>query len=152
MKNTQKGASFFLAIVVVALVVWGFWSLKNSKTLKEGGVTLNTQGLSLTNQAANYAPTPISTYEQALMQFANARLQLDESCTATPSKMTFKNNGLLMIDNRSSVSRLIHLGTAEFIINPFDYKIVQVANNALPAVEYVGCGQNLNVATILIQS
>ena len=62
----------------------------------------------------------------------------------------FKNNALLMIDNRASVARSIHLGSV-FPIEAYSFKIVKLSSAKLPATWLLDCGTRQNVATVVIE-
>lgn len=95
------------------------------------------------------APATLS-YAQALVRYADRRIQLDAICTASPNTLTYKNNTAIMIDNRSAVARTIHLGGV-YSIKPYGFKIVNLSLPKLPGTLYLDCGRGQNEATILIQ-
>ena len=97
--------------------------------------------------------TPVTiSYADALIKYKNARIQLDQDCQANAQnqKMTFKNNSLLMIDNRASVDRSIHLGSV-FPIKAYSFKIVKLYSAKLPVTWLLDCGTRQNVATVVIE-
>ena len=95
-------------------------------------------------------PTSIS-YQDALIKYADRRIQLDEACQAHPSNVTYKDNTGIMIDNRSAKTRTVKIGTA-FTIKPYGFKIVVLPDTYLKSKTIlVDCDQSQNVATILIQ-
>ena len=153
--NTQKGGSWAEVLIVLALVAWGLWSLKHNPPSD----VINTQNSVLNSvDNTNNRPTKVGaipqgyiTYEQALVQYAVTRIQLNQDCTAIPSKMSFKNNSYLMIDNRSALSRLVKVGNISTTIKPYGFKVVQLSNPVFPVTLYLSCAQSLNVATILLQ-
>lgn len=92
------------------------------------------------------------SYTDALVKYANARLQLDTTCQAlaSPSNLIFKNNALLMVDNRAPVARTVHIGSV-FSIKAYGFKIIQLYSAKLPATFLVDCGTSQNVATITLE-
>jgi len=99
------------------------------------------------------AGTAVSlSYTDALVTYANARLQLDTNCQAlaSPAGLVFRNNSLLMVDNRAPVTRTIHLGSV-FTIKPYSFKIIKLYSAKLPATWLVDCDSSQNVATVLIE-
>src|SRR3989344_2897426 len=89
-------------VVVIALVWFGLWSFKsspapvvdNSETAVEDTTTGSVNAV---NPAASIS------YANALVKYKDARIQLDNTCQASPDRMTFKNNTNIMIDNRAPV-------------------------------------------------
>ena len=92
------------------------------------------------------------SYTEALAKYANARLQLDTTCQAlaSPSNLVFKNNSMLMVDNRAPVARTVHIGSV-FSIKAYGFKIIELSSAKLPATLLVDCGTAQNVATITIE-
>jgi len=102
--------------------------------------------------ASNGAASPQVTlsYQEALVKYKDARIQLDKTCQASPDKMTFKNGTNIMIDNRAAVSRTVKVGST-FTIKPYGFKIVRLSSDTIPATWLVDCDGSQNVSTILIQ-
>ena len=101
--------------------------------------------------AATPGAAPLS-YEQALAKYADARIQFDSACQATPSASTFRNGTLIMLDNRSADTRDIHLGSlGDISIKPWGFKLVQLSSSLLPNALAIDCGTNQNVSIITVQ-
>ena len=147
---------FVELVVVIGLVGFGLWSLKqNPISVVDISPEVNSvenAGSSNSNVKTNVkAPTAATmSYANALAQYKDARIQLDEECRATPTYATFKNNASIMIDNRSAVPRTVRLGSV-FNMKAWDFKIVKLSSTTLPATWYMDCGTSQNVASILIQ-
>jgi len=94
-------------------------------------------------------PAGIS-YGQALIAYANRRIQLDSKCQAEPNQVTYKNNTNIMIDNRSAIARTVHVGNY-YPIKAFGFKVINLSLAKLPGTFYLDCGTGQNEATILIQ-
>jgi len=139
--------AFVELVVVLALIGLGLWSLRTSPPTAVNTVedTTPAGGTSATGSS----PAQLS-YAQALVKFKDARLQLNDSCQASPNNMTFKNNSLLMIDNRAAVARTVKVGST-FSVKGYGFEIVKLTSATLPATWYVDCGTSQNVATIYIQ-
>jgi len=91
------------------------------------------------------------SYDDALVKYADRRIQLDTNCQAHPNNVTYKDNTGIMIDNRSPKTRTIKIGTT-FTIKPYGFKIVTLPDIYLKSNSIlVDCDQSQNVATILIQ-
>jgi len=135
-------------VVVLVLVVFGLWSLNKGAVNQEKAVTpsedRSTGSVNVGSSAASIA------YSDALIKYKDARLQLNKDCQGSPDKMTFKNNALMMVDNRAPVTRTVKVGSV-FSIKPYGFKIVKLYSPTLPATWYVDCGASQNVSTITIQ-
>lgn len=95
-------------------------------------------------------PAPTMSYLEALETYKDRRIQIDSMCEAIPNQVTYKNGISIMLDNRSDTTKNINLGGA-MTIKPYDYKIVKLSTQTLPATWYLDCDNRENVATILIQ-
>ena len=101
--------------------------------------------------AANPGAAPLA-YDQAIVKYADSRIQFDQSCKATPSQATYKNGTLVMLDNRSNMSRDIHLGSlGDVTIKAWGFKIVNLTSSLLPNDMAIDCGSQQNVAIVSIQ-
>lgn len=95
--------------------------------------------------------TATLSYNEALKEYADRRIQLDPTCQAHPNNVTYKGNTSIMIDNRSSQTRTVKVDTT-FTIGPWGFKIVVLPNvNSSSKNIMVDCDQSRNVATILVQ-
>lgn len=139
-------------IVVLVLVGFGFWSMKNNFVSN-----IDTNQPRSSAQDSNEgrinnvgAPPASISYADALVKYKDFRIQLDQSCQARPNNVTYKNNTFIMIDNRASVSRVVKVGST-FSLKGYGFKILKLSSAILPATWYVDCDKSQNVATILIQ-
>ena len=138
-------------VLVLVLVGFGLWSLKNSTPSSDSVKTDQTTTGNTTNGGGNIVnPTATISYQNALVQYKDARIQLEGNCQASPDNSTFKNGANIMIDNRSDKTRTVKVGST-FTIKPWGFKIVNLYSPSLPATWYVDCDASQNVATILIQ-
>jgi hypothetical protein len=140
-------------VIVLVLVGFGLWSLnKNPLTPSDSSVDANQTVTEDTSNGSVNANNPSSSisYQNALVQYKDARLQLDSTCQASPDRSTFKNGTNIMIDNRSDKPRTVKVGST-FPIKAYGFKIVRLSSSTLPATWYVDCDTSQNVATILIQ-
>ena len=139
----------FELIIVLILVGFGLWALKKNPVIVP--VANDNQIMSPTNGTVNTnTPTALLSYAQALTQYKDARIQLDQNCRASPNNITYKDNTNIMIDNRAAVARVVKVGSV-FTVSAYGFKIVRLTSATLPATWYVDCDSSQNVATILIQ-
>ena len=119
----------------------------------ETSVLQSTEDFSHGSVHETIAPTaPTLTYEEALIQYADARIEFDAECQVRPVNQTWKNNTELMLDNRSGESRLIHMDVlGDVTIKPWGFKIVKFASATVPSTIMIDCGKLQNVTTVLLQ-
>ena len=152
----SKDKKIFIELgVVLILVIFGFLLLtKNSAPVVTDNTANNQQVIPTEDLSVGSinvgAPAASIAYADALIKYKDARLQLDVNCQASPDKMTFKNNALMMVDNRAPVARTVHLG-AVFPIKAYGFKIVKLSSTTLPVTWKVDCDSSQNVSTILIE-
>jgi len=144
-----------IAVVVVVTGVVVFFSLNNGQPTEQTQTTESTlvepdsvQDIGKTEVESGV--TAIS-YANALVKYADRRIQLDTVCQAHPNTVTYKDNTGIMIDNRSPQARTIKVGTT-FTIKPWGFKIVVLPDTYLASKTLlVDCDGSQNVATILVQ-
>jgi len=152
--NIQKWSWIIIAIIIVVAIVL-FFVFANKQTTNQL-TTGNSSTTSLESvqdisaQDTGVAATAIS-YANALVKYADRRIQLDTTCQAHPNNVTYKDNTGIMIDNRSPQTRTVKVGIT-FTIKPWGFKIVVLPNVYLASKTLlVDCDGSQNVATILIQ-
>ncbi len=154
----EKNVKMWIWIIVI-LVVLGviFFVVSNKQTVNPvttgSNNTVATEPESAQDIASSdigVAAAPIS-YRDALVKYADRRIQLDKNCQANPNTVTYKDNTGVMIDNRSAKTRTVKVGTT-FTIKPYSFKIVVLPDVYLKAKTLlVDCDQSQNVATIVVQ-
>ncbi|MDQ3075567.1 MAG: hypothetical protein M3Q34_00350 [bacterium] len=110
------------------------------------GVEDTTEGS--VNKAA--APAATLTYQQALEKYKDRRIQFNDSCSAVPNNVTYKDNTGIMLDNRSAQTRTIKVG-GTYTVKGYGFKIVTLPNITTQKTFLVDCDGQQNVATILVQ-
>ena len=138
-----------VAIVVVVAAILIF-ALNNKQTTSQVSTTepASAQDIGSTDIGAGAAPI---AYTDALVKYADRRIQLNSTCQANPIKVTYKDNTGIMIDNRSAKTHTVKVGTT-FTIKPWGFKIVVLPDVYLASKTLlVDCDGYQNVATILVQ-
>lgn len=160
---TQKHKNIRIAGAVVfgVLLVWGIIALarkKEPEALPEVPQITLTETLTpvKTNKPVVKAPvgsaTPVLSYDEALAQYADKRIQFDRVCQATPNTPTYKTGTRIMLDNRSAESRTIRVGTLRTVTIPaWGFTTLELTAKNLPETFDVDCGIGENVATIIVQ-
>lgn len=91
------------------------------------------------------------SYANALVKYADRRIQLDKTCQAIPNVVTYKDNTGIMIDNRSAQTRTVKIDQT-YTIKPYGFRIVVLPDVYLKnKTILVDCDKSQNVATILVQ-
>lgn len=159
-KSMENNKNMWIGIGAIAVIVliFVFLSMNKKETIEDENVNTTGDQITvvgeedLTDGSVN-ATTPVATlsYQQALVKYKDARIQLDNTCQASPDKMTFKNGTSIMIDNRAPVARTVKVGST-FSIKAYGFKIVKLSSDTIPTTWLVDCDGSQNVSTILIQA
>ncbi len=159
MENKKNMALYYWIVGVVAVViVIVFWSMNRSvvpvanvdqnnaeNTVLEPQSTLDTSGTTNGTGAVSIS------YADALIKYADRRIQFDKICQAYPNTVTYKDNTGIMIDNRSAQARTIKVGT-NYSVKAYGFRIVVLPDTYLKSKTLlVDCDKSQNVATILVQ-
>lgn len=134
-------------IIIIAVVLFFIFEDKptaNQATTEPESI----QDISAQDIGAGTAPI---SYANALVKYADRRIQLDTNCSAFPNTVTYKDNTGIMIDNRSPQALTVKVGTT-FTIKPYAFKIVVLPDIYLvQKTLLVDCNAYQNVATVLVQ-
>jgi len=136
-----------VALFAVAAIIFFVF---NNKSASNPVTTESESVQDISPQDTGVMASAIS-YANALVKYADRRIQLDTMCQAHPSNVTYKDNTGIMIDNRSPQTRTVKIGTT-FTIKPWGFKIVVLPDVYLKSnTILVDCDNSQNVATILVQ-
>lgn len=162
-KNKNMWMIAGIVLVVVAIIIFVVMQnnkdnddlLENENNIVQEEVVVeeNVAGELDTTPDKDVATSPAASlsYEQALIKYKDARLQLDKTCQASPDRMTFKNGTSIMLDNRAPVSRTVKVGST-YTIKAYGFKIIKLSASTFPTNLLVDCDKSQNVATIIVQS
>lgn len=155
----NKNTWIWVAVAVIILAGIIYFATKNTKSVEPvvtqdaiSDTTTGPESVQDTTAVVPGAPTqPSISYAEALIKYADRRIQLDTQCQAHPINVTYKDNTGIMIDNRSAFTRTVKVGTT-FTIKPYGFKIVILPDVYLKSSTLlVDCDKSQNVATILVQ-
>jgi len=148
-KNIKMWIWAVVGIIILIALYFIFNNMQAPETNNE--TTTNTESVQdISSGDVGIAATSIS-YANALVKYANRRIQLDPMCQAHPNTVSYKDNIGIMIDNRSAKTRTVKVGST-FTIKPWGFKIIILPDVYLVAKTIlVDCDQSQNVATILVQ-
>lgn len=160
MENQNKTLWVILGVVVIALVVVLIvrgTGKKMNDQVPAGGDVPATQEPAGTEDVSGTQGTTAGTavsiaYQDALVKYADRRIQFNAQCQAVPNTVTYKDNSGIMLDNRSNVTRTIKVGTT-YTIKPYGFRIITLPNTSLVkgTTLLVDCDKSQNVATVLVQ-
>lgn len=161
-KNKSMWMIAGVVLVVVAIIIFVVMQNKDNDDLLENENNIvqeevvvedeNKVGeLDTTGDDVATSPAASLSYEQALVKYKNARLQLDKTCQASPDRMTFKTGTSIMLDNRAPVSRTVKVGST-YNIKAYGFKIITLSASTFPTNLLVDCDKSQNVATIIVQA
>ncbi|MFA5714282.1 MAG: hypothetical protein WC998_00895 [Candidatus Paceibacterota bacterium] len=152
----EKNSQIWIWIIVILIIAAGIFFFFGNKQ-EANPITPITQettepeSVQDVNNQDTIAKVVSLSYADALVQYADRRIQLDKTCQAHPNNVTYKDNTGIMIDNRSPETRTVKVGTT-FTIKPYGFKIIVLPDIYLKSKTIlVDCDGSQNVATILIQ-
>jgi heme/copper-type cytochrome/quinol oxidase subunit 2 len=158
-KNKSMNAMWIILVVVVLVIVVFFMMRARDNKALNGDDNLGDFNKVEVEGTEDVDPvvTPVVTsapanltYQQALINYKDRRIQFNSDCQATPSNVTYKNGTSIMIDNRSAIARTLNINGA-VSVKAWGFKIVKLSSSTLPKTILVDCGNGQNVATILLQ-
>lgn len=154
MKKINPSVWVGIALVVGLLVLGAvYFSNKDKEDILNEAepVVEEPQSVQDVDKDTNNVASVSMSYANALVTYADRRIQLDTKCQAHPNNVTYKDNTGIMIDNRSPEARTVKAGTT-FTIKPWSFKILVLPNIYLAnKTILIDCDKSQNVATILIQ-
>lgn len=152
-KNNSNTWIWVVVIIIVAGILFFVFRSKqviSPVTTEDTNTTTEPASVQDVGQTIGAGAVSIS-YANALVKYADRRIQLDRTCQARPNNVTYKDNTGIMIDNRSPQTRTVKVG-ATYTIKPYGFKIVVLPDIYLKSKTiFVDCDKYQNVATILVQ-
>jgi hypothetical protein len=152
----NKNIIIVIVLVVVILIgasIWYFMNNSAPEVIDTSNTVDTTEPESVQDISAEDTGAGVTaiSYANALVKYADRRIQLDTVCQAHPNTVTYKDNTGIMIDNRSPQTRTVKVGTT-FTIKPWGFKIIILPDVLLKSKTIlVDCDGSQNVATILVQ-
>lgn len=147
------GVVLVIAIIIGAAMLRGPKDSGVSITEPEGETALvpQVQGPAyVANEEVTVAPAKPS-YDMALAQYGDRRIQFGENCAAAPTSSVWKTGTEVMLDNRSSESHLFRVNGVAYTVAAYDFVIASFTSTKSPDEVLIDCGTMQNVATITIQ-
>lgn len=156
--KSNKTIWIILGVVIVILLVVFLVkpkakdSMTDDANMNGGDTALEaTEDTSAGSVNANGGQAVSISYAKALETYKDRRIQFNDSCTATPNNVTYKDNTGLMLDNRSAKPLTIKIGTT-YSVKAYGFKIITLPDTYKQnKTLLVDCNGQQNVATILVQ-
>lgn len=158
-RSTMWISAVVLVVVVAGVLFMVFNKKETTDVVEDTTVVVNNgtttdepkESVQDTTGAKTGAPAVSISYANALVKYADRRIQLDKMCQAHPNTVTYKDNTGIMIDNRSPETRTVKIDQT-YTIKPYGFRIVVLPDVYLKSkTVLVDCNGSQNVATILIQ-
>ena len=102
-------------------------------------------------EATSNATTKGLSYGEAINKYQNKRIQINDSCQLNPSSMVLKNGTAVMFDNRSATSKNLSLGGTRYSLSGYDFRILTLSRNTLPATIVIDCGSGKNNGQVTLE-
>lgn len=148
------GGLIALLVLVLAIVLWPKKHIVEPVVTPEpivAPVVTETPKKTYYAKLTPKVATPRLSYMQALEAYKSSRMQLGETCHATPFKMVVKNGADIMIDNRGSQARILGFMGQKVTVAAYDYVVLKATSAQLPESILLDCGAQQNVSEILIE-
>lgn len=157
MKRSKK-LYMILGSVLIILVVANIYKILHKKTVaisapETSRVFTDVDGSEDVSSGSIDAPqvghsTIRISYQEALVKYKDSKIEFGKGlCNANPSKSTFANGEVVMLDNKSPEERVINIDNTYKVIG-YGFKLVRLTSPRLPIVYKVNCSGQENVAQI----
>ena len=162
-KNFSTGIQIAAVAVVIVVFAVLYYSAKKSPGDQAEQQTAGEQQATSTQPASSTksggtskkSTTPSTesalTYDQAIKEYGNKRIQFDPNCAVIPSYSNYLNNTKVMFDNRYEKGRWFYLDGKGYYLSPYGFKIVTLYSKTLPHTVMIDCGTGKNNGQILLQ-
>jgi len=143
-----------VAIVVVIYFMGGKWTGQVGQYI---GIEPSPSPSSATGATAkpvakkSVTPLPKS-YTELAKEYEGRRIQFDDRCQMIPLSPTYKNGTSVMLDNRSTSTKSVTIGSVKYDLSAYGYRVITLSSSSLPKELAVSCGSAVNVGKILLQA
>lgn len=158
-KRVWYGIGALAVLLIFGGIVW--LVTKPAAEMPAGQNASSTgQEQAATTTVATTTPSPSSvkttvskslTYEQALAQYADRRIQIQPGCQLSPANTVFKNGTYVMFDNRTPSAQTIALDGVRYTIGAYGFRIIRLYAVRLPHAITIDCGSGRNNGQITLQ-
>lgn len=149
---------WIIVILVIAGLIW--WmsgdnklpSYLGSTTSPTASVVATKTPATVKKPTATPVATPTLSYSQLVQQYGSNRIQFDSNCYAQPKTMVLKSGTSILLDNRSSQTRVIAINGNNYTLGGYGYQVVTVQDSSLPKNVGVTCNNQINSGMINLQA
>ncbi len=150
MKKSQKRRMYIILVVVVVIIAGLMAANRIPSPFAKSTPTPKTAAKKPAGATGSAYQTEV--YSQLVNEYADRRIQFDDSCQAKPANTTFKVGIKIMFDNRSAQPRTIKIGNITYSFTPYGYRILTLSSQNLPDALSINCDSSVNVGRILLQA
>lgn len=156
----QKYLWYVVGIVVIVLIIVGVrrQGAGSPSASASPSPSSEVSGSPTAKPTVKRTPTPApagssmpQSYSDAVKAHEGRRLQFDARCQVSITKIVVKNGQTIMLDNRSGDPRTVVVGSTQYQLAGYGWRIVTMSSKTLPATVVVDCGAAQNVAQIVIE-
>ena len=154
MKNTTVWVVAVL-IVIVGLYFWmngGPSSTEETDSTPTPSASATPVNQAPTTKNSTPAPTSAGDYTTLVKEYEGRRIQFGERCQPSPSSATYKTGDRIMLDNRSTTTRVVSVGGSSYTLPGYGFQIVTLTGTSLPQEIKIGCDSIEEVGKILLQA
>jgi len=160
-KNSKNVAWLTAGIIVVLIIVIIVLVTRSPKQAPSEVVieTPTENALVAPNKAPVYytkAPAgvvvaPKPSYDEAVRAYGDQRVQFGDNCLATPARASFKAGSDVMLDNRSSETKVFTVAGETYTVKAQDFAVTKLPTVGESQDIMIDCGSMQNVATLVVQ-
>ena len=156
----QKYLWYVVGVVVAILIIVGLRRQGTGSPSSSSSPSPSSavSGSPTAKPTVKRTPTPApagssmpQSYSDAVKAHEGSRFQFDARCQVSISKIVVKNGQTVMLDNRSGDPRTIVVGSTQYQLSGYGWRIITMTSKTLPATVAVDCGAAQNVAQIVIE-
>lgn len=160
MDKKLKGSVGWWILALVVIVI-GIMLVKGSGTdenlVSQTTPTSSPSSSPVSGRTGSSAPKSNLTYEQALQQYGNWKIQFNDICQASIGQMAVKKGTKVLLDNRSNIPKVIKFSGSTISLPAFGWQVITATTNEpLPYSLTMDCqssnGSSINGVILRIQA
>ena len=150
-KNTRVALGAVALVIIVALLVQGSLRKKTAPSELPLQPIEEQQTTTAKSTKANVkTPTVVDNraYGELVITYKDRMLQFGNSCQVHMNNQVYKVGSTILLDNRNSVPLSINIGSSNYYLGAYGYKVVTLSSIGNFTVD---CNDHRNVATVTVQ-
>lgn len=143
----------FIAIAILLSALILFYTKNGANNNYQQEISTETAQKDETRkQSPGSSSSAILSYNEAVLNYEDRRIQFDPNCVVSPGNVVFKRGTKIMLDNRYEKARSVYLDGQKYSLGAYGFKIVTLTTTAqLPHTIKIDCGTGKNNGQILLQ-